>query len=57
MPVIVPSDRFREWLEGDEAASLLKPFEANRMEAFPVSTAVNRPQNDSAECIEPLSES
>ena len=56
MPVIVPSDRYRDWLEGEAPAGLLKPYRADEMEATPVSRAVNSPKNDSEACIEPLAE-
>jgi len=54
MPVIVPPDRYRQWLEETDPASLLKPFPAEEMEAYSVSPVVNKPQNDSPACIERL---
>ena len=56
MPVIVPPDRYRDWLEGETPASMLKPYKAVEMEAVPVSRAVNSPKNDSDACIEPLAQ-
>lgn len=32
---------------------MLRPFAADRMCAYPVSTTVNGPRNDDARCIEP----
>ena len=32
----------------------LKPYPSGEMEAYPVSTKVNKPTNDGPECIEPL---
>ena len=56
MPVIVPPDRYRDWLEGDDPATLLTPYRADEMEAIRVSQTVNSPRNDSEACIEPLAE-
>ena len=33
---------------------LLKPYPAEKMEAYPVSARVNNPSHDGPECIEPL---
>lgn len=56
MPVILPRDRFDEWLAPkplsiDRLGELLVPHPAAGMEAYPVSTRVNRPGNDDPECI------
>jgi putative SOS response-associated peptidase YedK len=49
------------WLEPSRPAKdvvdLLKPYDADAMEAYPVSTLVNSPKNDRPECAEPASES
>ena len=57
MAVILDDDEIDEWLTGgaDDAAALLEPYDGE-MRAYPVSTAVNNPSNDSAELIEPLGE-
>lgn len=54
MAVILPPDRYETWLtaDTDAAADLLEPYPAAEMEAYPVSTAVNDPTNDSPELIE-----
>jgi putative SOS response-associated peptidase YedK len=59
MPVILPESAYQEWLDPQERqpdrfAGLLQPFPAERMRAYPVSRAVNRPENDSPECIRPV---
>ncbi len=59
MPVILPPDRYRAWLEPDEldpqtALSMLEPYDAQAMLAHPVSKAVNNPRNDSPDCIVPV---
>jgi putative SOS response-associated peptidase YedK len=61
MPVILdPSDEAR-WLDpgltGPVAVSAcLRPFPAERMEAYPVSALVSSPRNDGSELIEPATE-
>ena len=59
MPVIIGPENYDTWLdpkqEDDEKLrSLLAPFAADQMEAFPVSSRVNSPKNDDAECIKPV---
>lgn len=58
MPVILHPKDYPEWL--DRAARkpeslnhLITAFPSELMEAYPVSTLVNSPANDSAECILP----
>lgn len=52
MPVIIPPERYRDWLEGDRApGELLRPYPAGEMEAFPVSSRVNSPRNDAPDCM------
>lgn len=58
MPVILDPKDYDEWLDPtlkDVAAlnQLMRPYPPEEMEAFPVSTMVNNPRNDSAECIKP----
>ncbi len=60
MPVILDPLDYSIWLapdtDIDQLHHLLRPFDAERLAAYPVSTAVNRPANDSADCIAPLAE-
>lgn len=56
MPVILPPTEYDTWLtEGDlpadTAQKLLKPFDPNLMKAYAVSTLVNNPRMDIAQCI------
>lgn len=56
MPVILPPDTYIDWLEPGALASerlqqLTAPHPADGMEAYPVSTHVNRPANDDPECL------
>jgi putative SOS response-associated peptidase YedK len=57
MPVIVPLDDYDLWLdpefEGKEKLlSLLRPYPADEMTAYPISMLVNSPKIDVAACIE-----
>ena len=57
--MILPQDAYAQWLSPDEQPadalqSLLIPYPGEEMEAYPVSRFVNRPTNDSPECIAPL---
>jgi putative SOS response-associated peptidase YedK len=58
MPVIVEPGDYDLWLEpGDDPEQglhLLRPFPSHKMAAYPVSTLINSPRNDSPECIAPL---
>ena len=61
MPVIYDKEMGRQWLEesfGDQPmilAAVLRPWPSELMEAHDVSTLVNSPENDTPECIEPVS--
>jgi putative SOS response-associated peptidase YedK len=57
MPVILPRDRYDAWLDPanqdkDTLKSMLKPHPADDMTAYPVSTRVNNPANDTRDLIE-----
>jgi len=59
MPVILPPDGYTTWLatgEGNpkELSALLKPYPADQMQAYPISTLVNSPANDLPAVIQPL---
>jgi len=59
MPVILPRRAYDQWLDPseqrpDQLQSLLAPYPAEEMTAYPVSTLVNNPQNDAPDCINPL---
>jgi len=58
MPVVVPPDAFDLWLncgqaDATTAAALIAPAPDDAMEAYPVSTDVNRVANDNAKLLEP----
>ena len=59
MPVIVPPEAFDLWLDGANvdavtASALIAPAPEDLLEAYPVSTAVNRTANDNAKLLEPV---
>ena len=59
MPVIVPPEAFDLWLDcamsmPRTAAALIAPAPEDLLEAYEVSTAVNRTANDNAKLVEPV---
>jgi putative SOS response-associated peptidase YedK len=55
MPVILPPAQFDRWLDVTQTVDdLLVPFAAENMDAYRVSTRVNRARTDDAACVEPL---
>jgi putative SOS response-associated peptidase YedK len=58
MPVMLMSEDYDQWLDAgagvDELKAMLKPYNAELMEAYAVSRAVNSVKNDTEECIEPV---
>jgi putative SOS response-associated peptidase YedK len=59
MPVILPREAWSAWLgeepvSEDELHALLKPFPAERMRGYSVSSRVNSVKNDDAGLIEPM---
>ncbi|ODA29246.1 SOS response-associated peptidase [Planctopirus hydrillae] len=62
MPVILDPDLANVWLdpgieEPEELLPLLKPYPEEQMEAYVVSSRVNRVKDDSPQCIEPWKDS
>jgi putative SOS response-associated peptidase YedK len=58
MPVILTAETAPRWLgavplSAGEYAELCTPFPSGRMRAYPVSSAVNSPRNDSPACLVP----
>lgn len=61
MPVILREDLYQQWLVAPvskcgELSRVLQPLDAAMMKRFPVSSAVNDPQNDTLECIHEVPE-
>ena len=58
MPVILQPEDYDMWLdpdfdEKDALTTLLKPYPADAMEAYPVSRRVNKPANNEPSVLEP----
>ena len=59
MPVILPEQSYASWLNTGlqntmYLSGLLEPYNPDEMEAYPVSSQVNNPRNDSPLCIRPI---
>ena len=59
MPVILPPAAYAEWLDTairtpESMGTLLRPYPADEMAAYPVSTLVNSPANDRPELVLPI---
>jgi putative SOS response-associated peptidase YedK len=59
MPVILQPESYSRWLDPaaqppDKLQGLLTPYPSGEMEAYPVSTLVNSPGNDRADCVIPV---
>jgi putative SOS response-associated peptidase YedK len=57
MPVILSAADYGLWLDPGitnpaHVVDCLKPFDARLMKKYPVSTRVNRPENDDQECAQ-----
>ena len=62
MPVIIPPEQYDLWLDPEfrdreKLEELLQPYRGDDLQIYPVSTVVNKPQNDVATCVEPLARS
>ncbi|PSN20026.1 hypothetical protein C7271_04300 [filamentous cyanobacterium CCP5] len=61
MPVILPAADYDAWLDPtyydpEHLQSMLRPYGAETMTGYAISTAVNNPAHDSPDCLEPLEE-
>ncbi len=57
MPVIIRQENEEKWLQEidiAEAQKMLEPYPFEDLEAYPISTLVNSPRNNSEEIIRPL---
>jgi putative SOS response-associated peptidase YedK len=59
MPVILNPDHYKIWLSDKDVPdstlmNCLKPYSDREIEVYRISTLVNNPRNDSAECIRPI---
>jgi putative SOS response-associated peptidase YedK len=60
MPVILPADLYGPWLDpaiedADALQGIMQPYPAEEMIAYPITTLVNSPRNESPDCIVRLS--
>jgi putative SOS response-associated peptidase YedK len=57
VPVILPASAHDRWFDADDPVgdleSLLKPYPADEMAAYPISTYVNNPKNQRLKRIGP----
>lgn len=59
MPVILTCNDFHLWLDPgfenrNHLQAMLRPYSGDDLEAYRVSTLVNKPQNDVEQCVAPL---
>jgi putative SOS response-associated peptidase YedK len=55
MPAILAPDDYTLWLSDEpNPRDLMRPFPADPMRMWPISTRVNKPENDDASIIEPI---
>ena len=58
-PLIIPPEAYDRWLDPglqkpEEIATMIRQYPGEGIEFHPVSTLVNKPANDSEECIRPV---
>jgi putative SOS response-associated peptidase YedK len=55
MPLIIATKDYVRWLDVEpNPHDLMRPFPANMMRMWPITTRVNKPENDDPSIIEPL---
>jgi putative SOS response-associated peptidase YedK len=60
MPVMLRPEHYDLWLDpgitdSNRVVDCLQPFDSTLMKKYPVSTRVNRPENDDPECAQEVS--
>ena len=56
MPLILSPVAYERWLSKEpDPHDLMRPFPAEPMRIWPISTRVNKPENDDASIVEPIS--
>jgi putative SOS response-associated peptidase YedK len=56
MPVILAPEDYARWISGvPDPRDLMKPFPSDLMTMWPISTRVNKPENNDADLLTPLS--
>jgi putative SOS response-associated peptidase YedK len=55
MPVVLAPSDYERWLDDElDPRDLMRPFPAGLMRMWPISTRVNKPENDDPSIIEPV---
>ena len=54
MPVILDRDDYDGWMDGSGGLDLLKPYPADEMKSYEVSSRVNSVRNNDPECLAPI---
>jgi len=55
MPVILSPSDYNKWLsEEEDPSDLLRPFPSDDMRVWPISTRVNKPENDDPSILDPI---
>jgi putative SOS response-associated peptidase YedK len=55
MPLIVPRENYTRWFCGEpDPRDLMRPFPADPMRLWPISTRANKPENDDPSIVEPV---
>jgi putative SOS response-associated peptidase YedK len=55
MPLILNPGDHKRWLSDEpDPRDLLRPFPAEPMRMWPISTRVNKPENDDPSLLEPI---
>ena len=55
MPLILAPGDYARWLSDEpDPNELMRPFPADSMRMWPISTRVNKPENDDPSIIEPV---
>jgi putative SOS response-associated peptidase YedK len=52
MPVILPPETHERWLSGEAGKEVLRPFPAEEMTIRPVSTRINKPENNDPKLLQ-----
>ena len=55
MPLILAPPDYARWLSDElDPGDLMRPFPAKPMRMWPISTRVNKPENDDPSLVEPI---
>jgi putative SOS response-associated peptidase YedK len=55
MPAILAPDDYAQWLSDEpDPRDLMRPYPAGMMRMWPISTRVNKPENDDPSIVDPI---